>query len=479
MSELPELRDLVASAASRIEVPWSRARQEAVLSGVHRKKRTRRALRLGAAAAVLLLVALLAPRLVGSLSPRRELAKQGGAPSPNSATNLSTSVPANAPGPGVASGELLRFGDGSMAQAQGGRSRLVVREQRPGRTVVELQGTASFAVTPNPQRLFRVEAGGVAVEVLGTRFTVEQTGERVRVAVQEGRVRVLWAAHYAEVAAGQSALFPAEVAEKENRAPLMSSLPVETVAMSAPSAPAPAEPVVPGPFVAPSAPAPAEPAVPGPLAATAPSGIAERPAAPVVDPARERAAIPRRPLAHGAVAAAEPTTAGPLLAELPTPVAPTPAWKARASEGDFVAAYRLAYEPGAGETPRHEALTPGDLLLLADVARLSRHPSDAVPPLTRLLREHTRDPRAPLAAFTLGRVQLDELGRPREAAESFRRAEDLDPDGPLAQDALAREVEAWSRAGETGRARERASAYVHRYPSGRRLRSVRQYGALD
>jgi transmembrane sensor len=465
MSELPELRDLVASAASRIEVPWSRARKEAVLSGVYRKKRRRRALRLGAGVAALLVVALLAPRLVGSLLPRRELAKQGaGTPAQNGSVSGGTSLPAQSPG--LAPGELLRFGDGSMAQAQGGRSRLVVREQRPGRTVVELQGSASFAVTPNPQRLFRVEAGGVAVEVLGTRFTVEQIGERVRVAVQEGRVRVLWAAHYAEVAAGQSALFPAEAAEKDNRAPLMSSLPVETAAMSAPSAPAQAEP-----------------AVPGPVGTTA-AGIAsvatgERPAPPVVDPTRERAAIQRRPLGHGAVVAAEPSVAGPLFAELPTPVAPTPAWKARASEGDFAAAYRLAYEPGTGETPRHEALAPGDLLLLADVARLSRHPADAVPPLARLLREHTRDPRAPLAAFTLGRVQLDELGRPREAAESFRRAEDLDPDGPLAQDALAREVEAWSRAGETGRARERASAYVQRYPSGRRLRSVRQYGALD
>lgn len=458
MSELPKLRELVAGAASRIEVPWSRARQQAVLLGVRRKKKMRQVLRIGAATAALLVVALLAPRWVGPPAPRREPARQAtGAP----ATSIATNGPLNGPGAGFASGELLRFGDGSMAQAQGVRSRLMVREQRPGRTVVELQGTASFAVTPNPQRLFRVEAGGVAVEVLGTRFTVEQTGERVRVAVQEGRVRVLWAAHYAEVAAGQSALFPAEVAE--NKPPLMSSLPVETAVMSAPSAPAQAEPVGPGQL---------------PVAAAI-AGTAERPAAPVVDPTRERAAIPRRPLGHGGVAASEPVPASPPLAALPTPVAPTPAWKARASEGDFAAAYRLAYEPGAGETPRREAMTPGDLLLLADVARLSRHPADAVPPLARLLREHTRDPRAPLAAFTLGRVQLDELGRPREAAESFRRAEDLDPDGPLAQDALAREVEAWSRAGETGRARERASTYVHRYPSGRRLRSVRQYGALD
>ncbi|HNF98185.1 MAG TPA: tetratricopeptide repeat protein, partial [Pseudomonadota bacterium] len=112
-------------------------------------------------------------------------------------------------------------------------------------------------------------------------------------------------------------------------------------------------------------------------------------------------------------------------------------------------------------------------------ARLSHHPADAVAPLSRLLREHATDPRAPLAAFTLGRVLLDELGRPREAAQSFLRVQELDPDGPLSQDALAREVEAWSRAGEQGVAHSRAEEYVRRYPTGRRLRSVRRYGDLD
>ena len=104
--------------------------------------------------------------------------------------------------------------------------------------------------------------------------------------------------------------------------------------------------------------------------------------------------------------------------------------------------------------------------------------AEAVAPLSRLLREHAADPRAPLAAFTLGRVLLDELGRPREAAQSFLRVQELDPSGPLSQDALAREVEAWSRAGEGSSARARALQYVQKYPTGRRLRSVRHFGEL-
>lgn len=459
MAELPELHAAVARAAARIEPSWSPSRQDALLKGVYRKRRRRRLVRasagVGAALGALLVVSLLVPREI----PLRSAGLLKPSPAPASTLPVTATAAQRA-----TSSETLRFADGSVAMPQGGRSQLVVRDQRPGRTVVELRGAARFAVTHNPQRLFRVEAGGVAVEVLGTRFTVEQAGERVHVAVQEGKVRVLWAAHYAEVAAGQSADFPSE------------SAPASAVDPGA------AEPAASQPVPAERAAAPASSAVYGPAAEL----LREPPAraAAVTAPAR-------RPTGHpaagpGPLAAPEPTAAAAVSAgatqpaTLPPPVAPTPDWKARASEGDFATAYRLAYEPAApGEAQRQEGLGPGDLLLLADVARLSRHPAAAVPPLVRLLREHGSDPRAPLAAFTLGRVQLDDLGRPREAAESFRRAEDLDPNGPLAQDALAREVEAWSRAGETGRARERASAYVQRYPNGRRLRSVRQYGALD
>lgn len=166
------------------------------------------------------------------------------------------------------------------------------------------------------------------------------------------------------------------------------------------------------------------------------------------------------------------------------PVEEKPTWQQLAHDGLFEKAYSVAY--GGTETTGHQTpptpLGAGDLLLLADVARLSHHPADAVSPLNRLLSSHATDPRAPLAAFTLGRVLLDDLGRPREAADAFRRVQTLElqgPDGPLAQDALAREVEAWSRAGEPQRAKERAQEYVRHYPTGRRLRSVRHYGELD
>jgi transmembrane sensor len=115
----------------------------------------------------------------------------------------------------------------------------------------------------------------------------------------------------------------------------------------------------------------------------------------------------------------------------------------------------------------------------ASVARLSHHPAEAVPPLRRIVVNHDDDRRAPLAAFTLGRVLLEELGQPTEAADAFAKTGELAPDGALAEDALAREVEAWSRAGDLARARARADEYVRRYPAGRRLRSVRRFGGLE
>jgi len=92
------------------------------------------------------------------------------------------------------------------------------------------------------------------------------------------------------------------------------------------------------------------------------------------------------------------------------------------------------------------------------------------------VRKYRGDVRAPLAAFTLGRILLYQLGRPAEAADAFALVRKILPAGPLSSDALAREAEAADRAGLKERARGLAEEYGHKYPSGRRLESVRRYG---
>jgi len=307
--------------------------------------------------------------------------------------------------PGRASSELLRLGDGSTVTALDRASVVRQTTPEPGRVVLELvRGGARFEVAHNPRRSFRVEAGDVAIEVVGTRFVVEREDERVRVTVERGRLRVRSRASGAsvELAEGESAWFPSQS-----------------------PAPPPARAVAPVP--APAPPPPASAPVPAPAPAPAPA--------------------PRHPRT----------------------------WGAYAQDGDFDRAYEALRREGLGAV----ADQPAELLLAADVARLSRHPADAVAPLRRLVSGHPHDPRAPLAAFTLGRVLLEELGQPRAAADAFAEARALAPEGPLAEDALAREVEAWSRAGDAAQAQKRAQDYEAQYPNGRRRRAVRRYGGLE
>jgi transmembrane sensor len=171
----------------------------------------------------------------------------------------------------------------------------------------------------------------------------------------------------------------------------------------------------------------------------------------------------------------QPTAAGPTAQVPPAAADNGPTWRALAQDGDYSSALvRLTLDG-----PSAVRDTPEDLLLAADVARLGGQPARAVAPLERVVSRHASDSRAPLAAFTLGRVLLDQLGRPREAASAFASARKLAPAGALAQDALAREVESWSRAGDTTRAKSRAQRYLELYPNDRRAASVRRFGGVE
>jgi len=73
---------------------------------------------------------------------------------------------------------------------------------------------------------------------------------------------------------------------------------------------------------------------------------------------------------------------------------------------------------------RREAKRLGvnDLSALADVARLSGNPAEAVAPLKRILLEFAGDAHAPLAAFVLSRLELDSLGRSQAAVRALEQA---------------------------------------------------------
>lgn len=148
-------------------------------------------------------------------------------------------------------------------------------------------------------------------------------------------------------------------------------------------------------------------------------------------------------------------------------------WQAQAKRGDYKRAFELM--PSGPDAVEDDVES---LLLAADAARLSGHPAQAIPFLRQVTERHPKDPRASLAAFTLGGVLLNQLDRPREADAAYARARSLSLSATLAQDALARQVEAAKRAGDAARVHELAREYLRRYPDGRRVQWVREASGL-
>ncbi len=401
---MSKLDKQLALVRAEMQVPWTTERARRVeQSFVHRRRR-RTVLRAVAGVAAALALLYAAREGLRPVQQQKDMAtaeRAAGPPLP--------------PQPEPGDLELLHFSDGSRARLLDAASR--VRELPAAaspaageRTVVEVaSGGARFEVVRDPTRVFRVQAGSVVTEVLGTVFTVERLAEGARVAVTYGRVRVHWPTGRTELGTGQSGTFP-------------------------------------------------------PAPGSAGAGLLPRGTA---------AKAGGRTSLH-AESARRATSGEPAATPAATLSSGDAAWVTLAQQGRFDSAYEALMQVGLDS-----ARGPADLLLAADVARLSHHPAEAVAPLRQVLRLYSKDPRAPLAAFTLGRGLLDELGRPREAAEAFRAAYELEPEGQLSADALAREVEAWSRADEPARAQERALLYLTRHPDGDRWRSVRRYGGLD
>jgi transmembrane sensor len=212
------------------------------------------------------------------------------------------------------------------------------------------------------------------------------------------------------------------------------------------------------------------PVKPAPAPASSPSLAA----GPIVVPtptAARATAEPAAPAPHAPLAMAE----GHLLQQRLVPRRQVAAarWATLAGEKRFGEAYGLLRQ-----VPLRDLSDPDDLMLAADVARQAGRPERAVPFLERVVKEHPTEVAAQLAGFSLGKVYLDNLDEPALAADSFAAVRAMAPGGGLAQDALAREVEAWARAGESTKAHDAALEYARLYPHGRRLSAVRDLGGI-
>jgi transmembrane sensor len=121
--------------------------------------------------------------------------------------------------------------------------------------------------------------------------------------------------------------------------------------------------------------------------------------------------------------------------------------------------------------------TVDELLARAEGARLRGDTAGAARELERIVAIAPRDPRAGLARMMLGRLLLAQ--DPERAAGHFASAAHGEVPSGLAEDALARLVEAEARAGRRERARQVAEDYQLRYPNGARRAEVRSWAGLE
>lgn len=146
-------------------------------------------------------------------------------------------------------------------------------------------------------------------------------------------------------------------------------------------------------------------------------------------------------------------------------IAPSPPVDAPAQMG-------ARMEVPAPATPTPSA--PASLILMrnADDARRGGRQEEAIAALSALVSQHPESNEAPLAAFTLARLQEDR-GRSREAARAYRQAIALGLGGPLVEEAYDHWNEAAVNAGDLESAREALRRYEARRPEGRYLGAMR------
>jgi transmembrane sensor len=169
-----------------------------------------------------------------------------------------------------------------------------------------------------------------------------------------------------------------------------------------------------------------------------------------------------------------PEASAPHLPSRPSRNGGESSWRELARAGNFVEAYENL---GKGGVSAHsKAADVGQLFALADVARYSGHPADAIEPLRRVVAEREGDPQAAVAALTLGRVHLDSLNDPASAARDFRDAISLGLPQALLEDAHLRLIEAHAKAGDRRAAHRAWEAYQQQFPNSPRVSLADKWG---
>jgi len=146
------------------------------------------------------------------------------------------------------------------------------------------------------------------------------------------------------------------------------------------------------------------------------------------------------------------TTPAPSAAEAEPAAEPSPPSIAKPAESSPVHAAR-------GESAR-------EIFERAQRARASGRTAESAAAFRELRARYPNDPRAALAAFELGRLELEMHGDPKQASKALEEAARSAPEGSaLREDAEARRIDALDAAGDVPACLTAQRAYVARYPN--------------
>jgi transmembrane sensor len=344
---------------------------------------------------------LVAGRQFGALD-QGALAVRGGA------VLLPSSTLTSAPGH-----EALSLSDGSTIQLAPEAS-LEILENSGRVFLIHLRhGLSYFEVKPGGPRRWVIECGLATVEVVGTHFSIDRTGNGLSVRVSRGVVLVRGERvpdHVRRLAAGEEMRLEGPASAMPMPAMPTPATPMPMSAMPTPAMPTPAMPTPAMPMPAPAATQPVR---------AASSGLTT----PGVSPSRP----PQQ-------------------------------------------------EPSSAERPSRSRSTDlAGMLADVDEARGRGALDRAATLLRAVMHDGAGTPHGAVAAFTLARMEIAKA--PGQAATDIEAALAGPLPAALREDAEARLVEAHTRAHNPDRARAAAARYEREYPGGRHAEEVKNWAA--
>lgn len=206
---------------------------------------------------------------------------------------------------------------------------------------------------------------------------------------------------------------------------------------------------------------------PAPAPVTPPASTTEAtdPKRPPVSPA-PLFSEPEQSLAPGLVEQVTPPTA------VMPPVAAPPEWQVLADKDDYAAAWKALEQQGGFDAVLARASGPVQLMSLVDIARANGQRGSAIRALQAVVDGYPNDPRAALAAYTLGDM-LEKAGDRAGAAKAYAKYRALSPKGDFAEDALARQLDSAITEGDVELAKQLYEQYAKDFPTGRRMAELR------